>query len=451
MATLLLGLLAVLACAPALSLDNGVGRTPALGWSSWNYVQDNVNQTFIHGIADAFVSTGLRDAGYEYVNLDAGVWLPSRTANNTGELQADPDKFPDGIKALADRLHAQGMKLGLYINLGPDTGTCGRVGSFGNYEKDAQTIAGFGADFLKVDYCGSIGGLMVPSIETQLSSWEQLRDALNKTGRPILYNACPRSFGGSLVAPDPEANKCKCATGSGPDCPRAHCVTDCPPREWSGEVRRALANTVLTEHSNSKDMWSSAMSNLDAMLDLRPAPDVSGPGYFTDGDMLHSCSFGGGAVFGSGMKLTEYEAQFALWALFASPMILSADLRSIQQAHPDCLAMLKNKEMISVSQDSAANAPTVVFKNQTDAVTGEAVMAQAFSRVLADGSVALAMLNREDRGSVSLEVSWEEIGLPAAASCAVRDLLAQTDLPKSVGSYSGQVNSHEALFVRVTC
>merc|ERR1711865_1336533 len=95
-----LGGLAVLAFAPALSLDNGVGRTPALGWSSWNYVQDNVNQTFIHGIADALVSTGLRDAGYEYVNLDAGVWLPSRT-NSTGELQPDPDKFPDGSVALA--------------------------------------------------------------------------------------------------------------------------------------------------------------------------------------------------------------------------------------------------------------------------------------------------------------------------------------------------------------
>jgi len=216
---------------------------------------------------------------------------------------------------------------------------------------------------------------------------------------------------------------------------------------WSGQVRQALANSVLTEYSNSKDMWSSAMSNLDAMVDVRPAPDVSGPGYFTDGDMLHSCSFGGGAVFGAGMKLTEYEAQYALWALFASPMILSADLRSIQQAHPDCLAMLKNKDVLSVNQDSAANAPTVVFKNQT----GKVVMAQAFSRVLGDGSVALALLNREDHGSVSLEVSWEEIGFAAGASCAVRDLLAQTDLPKSVGSYSKEVNSHEVQFVRVTC
>ena len=452
-----LGVLAVLAFAPALSLDNGVGRTPALGWSSWNYVQDNVNQTFIHGIADALVSTGLRDAGYQYVNLDAGVWLPSRT-NSTGELQPDPDKFPDGIKALADRLHSQGMKLGLYINLGPDTGTCGVVGSMGNYQKDAKTIAGFGADYLKVDYCDfnpatKKGEPWVPSIATQLASWQELRDALNETGRPIFYNACPRSFGGSLVAPDPVTKNCKCATGSGPDCPRQHCVTDCPPHEWSGETRQALANSVLTEYSNSKDMWTSAMSNLDAMLELRPAPDVRGPGYFTDGDMLHSCNFGGGAVSHDpgGMKLTEYQAQFALWALLASPMILSADLRSLQKAHPDCLAMLKNKDVLSVNQDSAANAPTVVFKNQTDAVTGEVFMAQAFSRVLGDGSVALAMLNREDHGSVSVEVSWEQIGLPAGASCAMRDLLAQTDLPKSIGSYSKEVNSHEVQFVQVTC
>lgn len=224
------------------------------------------------------VSSGLRDAGYEYINLDAGAWSPNRT--ESGDMQPDPAKFPSGMKSLADKLHAQKLKLGVYINLGTDHATCGRLGAYGHYVQDAKTIvrscvyssaptictavapitmrtcgvqAAFGADFLKVDYCSydpahenanAPAGGWVPTIPTQLKSWQHLRDALNATGRPIYTEFCPRSYSGSLIPPNKTTQDCN---------PGQRCINDGPPHEWSGETRKRLANAILTEFGNSHD------------------------------------------------------------------------------------------------------------------------------------------------------------------------------------------------------
>eukprot|EP00935_MAST-01C_sp_MAST-1C-sp1_P000085 g85.t1 len=427
------------------ALDNGVGRAPALGWSSWNYFEHAINQSLIHDIAAAMVSTGLRDAGFQYVNLDAGVWLPNRTST-TGELQPNLTLFPDGIKALADHLHGMKLKLGLYINLGTDTATCGKLGSYGHYEKDAATLAGFGVDYIKVDYCSYPKGVWTPPIPTQLGYWQQLRDAFNKTKRPIWLNFCPRTFGGSLVPPDPKTQNCL---------PNQRCIVDGPAHVWDAKTRQALANSILTEFGNSHDAWSSAMSNLDALLQLRPVPDASGPGFFSDGDMLQSCNFGKGRTGGDkgGMKQQEYQAQFAVWAVLASPMIISADLRSLAQAHPDCLAMLKSPEVLAVNQDPAAHAPVRFMQTNVTQPGSHRVQiaAQGFSRRMHDGSVAVALLNRGDAHSkTDLTVEWEkDLGLPAGVACEVRDLIGQKDLPKAHLSYTASLGSHEAALVRV--
>lgn len=442
----------------ALGLDNGVGRTPALGWSSWNYFEGDINQTVIIEIADALVSTGLREAGYSYLNLDAGVWLPNRT-NTTGELQPDPVLFPDGIKPVADHLHGMKLKLGLYINLGTDTETCGRVGSYGNYEKDAATLAGWGVDYIKVDYCAVPGKVWTPPIPEQLGYWQQLRDAFLKTKRPIWLNFCPRTFGGSLVPPDPRTKDCL---------PNQRCVIDGPAHAWDAEIRQELANSILTEYHNSHDSFESAKSNLDALLALRPSPDATGPGFFSDGDMLHTCNFGGGKTPGSGMTLNEYQAQFALWAVLASPLILSADLRTVQKQHPDCLALLKNPEVLAVSQDPAANAP-VLFLQQNGTTSGGAstgssslprgeeggvataqTTAQGISRRMHDGSVAIVVLNRGDGHSgVSIQFTWEEVGMPKGVTCDVRDILGRQDRPRSQG-YAAALGAHGAAFIRIS-
>ena len=236
----------------------------------------------------------------------------------------------------------------------------------------------------------------------------------------------------------------------------------CQPHEWDGPTRQALANTILTEYHNSGDEWASAMSNLDAVLDLRPKPDVSGPGFFSDGDMLHTCSFGHGRKGTKGMLINEYTAQFATYAVLASPIIISADLRAgsvlyTEQRGKDCVEqLLKNKDILAVHQDAAANAPTVVFThNATSAEEegggGVTVTAQGFARTMADKSIALALLNRQDKGSLTLTATWAELGLPAGKACSVRDLLGGTDLPKATGAFSTSVGSHSASAVRITC
>ena len=323
----------------------------------------------------------------------------------------------------------------------------------------------------------------MPTIPTQLKMWQELRDALNKTGRPIYTEFCPRSYGGTLVPPNKTTQDCN---------PGERCINDGPPHEWDGPTRANLANAILTEFGNSHDNWGSAMSNLDALLTLRPQPDVDGPGFFSDGDMLQTCNFGFGGTNCNAargqcpskghMTQDEYTAQFATWSVLASQMIISADLRNLQSAQPECFKLLKNADILAVSkvtrdpspnhaskncqltctvweQDAAAHAPTVLFTNSVNStetrdghnVTKTTVTAHGFSRKMADGSVALLFLNRQDRGSLTLTATWSELGLPSSASCKVRDLIAQQDLPSAAGNFSASVGSHRAQFVRISC
>eukprot|EP01043_Picozoa_sp_COSAG02_P061689 COSAG02_NODE_8340_length_2608_cov_1.737744_1_plen_260_part_00 len=235
-------------------------------------VQTNdINETIIEDIAAGMVSSGLRAVGYRFVNMDAGVWAPERSL--TGEIVPDATKFPSGMAALSAKIHGMGLKMGLvrlmsaasypvrssmlsahpvsihvmwqYTDLSNRTVgmVCGTgPGSYGHYESDTKTFAAAGADFLKVDYCAydqTDTSKYNPPIRTQLSSWQQLRDALNATKRPIYSYFCPRSFGGSVVPPNQTRGDC------GP--PPKRCIDDGPPHQWDGPTRQALANTILTE------------------------------------------------------------------------------------------------------------------------------------------------------------------------------------------------------------
>lgn len=179
--------------------------------------------------------------------------------------------------------------------------------------------------------------------------------------------------------------------------------------------------------------------------------------------MLHTCNFGQGkrAKGGKGMSLAEYSAQLATWSVLASPLVLSADIRTLQTAAPDCLRVLLNQDLLAVSQDPAANSPTVVFTTQANATVRAAgqggsskpvTTAQGLSRKMADGSVALVLLNRDDHESQVLGATWAELGLPkTAAACTVRDVLAQANLPPATRNFSARVASHSASFVRIKC
>ena len=203
----------------------------------------------------------------------------------------------------------------------------------------------------------------MPTIPTQLKMWQELRDALNKTGRPIYTEFCPRSYGGTLVPPNKTTQDCN---------PGERCINDGPPHEWDGPTRANLANAILTEFGNSHDNWGSAMSNLDALLTLRPQPDVDGPGFFSDGDMLQTCNFGFGGTNCNAargqcpskghMTQDEYTAQFATWSVLASQMIISADLRNLQSAQPECFKLLKNADILAVSKVTRDPSPNHTSK-----------------------------------------------------------------------------------------
>jgi hypothetical protein len=261
--TRLCALVFIALAATSAALDNGAGLLPALGWSTWNTFGGNVNDALLRESADTMVSSGLRDAGYEYINLDDG-WCVGRNA--TGYMVADPKLFPAGIKPIVDYIHSKGLKFGIYTARGSLT-CLGRPGSDMHEEQDAALWAEWGVDYVKEDSCGGT---------THGTMWEQyarMRDALNKTGRPIYFSIT-------------QAEDWKDGH------PRMHCygngafstlfwTTADPPLD-----PRTLANSYLVEYCNNVDDFGYTdgsprpggfLSNLDSQQ-LLTWDNMTGPG-----------------------------------------------------------------------------------------------------------------------------------------------------------------------------
>jgi len=269
-------------------LDNGLGRTPQMGWNSWNKFACNINEKLIRETIDALVSTGLAKAGYNYINLD-DCWQSGRTKD--GKIVVDP-RFPNGIKPLVDYAHSKGLKFGLYSDAG--TNTCqGRPGSLGYETIDAQTYAEWGVDYLKYDNCYNTG-------TKPEERYPPMRDALNKTGRPIFFSMC--EWG----------------------------VDD--PAKWA----KTIGNSWRTTGDISDDWYS--MTSIIDKNDLWA--DYAGPGGWNDPDMLE--------VGNGGMTTDEYRTHFSLWALAKAPLIIGCDITKMSQ---DTRDILMNDEVIAVNQD----------------------------------------------------------------------------------------------------
>lgn len=266
-----------------------IARTPPMGWNSWNKFGCNVSEALIREIADAMVSTGMKDAGYQYIVID-DCWQVSR--DERGRILADPSRFPAGMKALADYVHAKGLKFGLYSDAGAKT--CeGRPGSLGYETLDAQQYAAWGVDYLKYDWCSSEG--VDPKI-----AYPTMRDALRATGRSIVFSMC-------------EWGRSK-------------------PWEWARGVGHLWRTT-----GDIADTWGSFTRLLDQQVELAK---YAGPGGWNDPDMLE--------VGNGGMSLAEYRAHFSLWCLLASPLIAGNDLRSMT---PEIRGLLTSKAVIAINQD----------------------------------------------------------------------------------------------------
>jgi alpha-galactosidase len=264
---------------------------PPMGWNSWNKFGCKIDEQLIRQTADAMVSSGMRAAGYEYVNID-DCWM-AKDRDGEGNLQADPVRFSHGIKALADYVHAQGLKLGIYSSAG--TMTCqGLPASLDHEVADAKKFAEWGVDYLKYDNCNS---QKRPAIER----YTAMGNALKATGRPMIFSLCEWGENKSW--------------------------------EWGKSVGGMLWRTT----GDIEDSWKSMLANLDQQV---PLVKYSGPGGWNDPDMLE--------VGNGHMTFTEYVTHFSLWAILNAPLIAGNDLRTMSDT---TRAILTNKDVIAVDQD----------------------------------------------------------------------------------------------------
>ncbi|UJR16260.1 hypothetical protein I4U23_003168 [Adineta vaga] len=270
-------------------LNNGLGRTPQMGWNSWNHFACNINEKLIQQTADIIVSSGLAAAGYEYVNMD-DCWQISRDAQ--GFIQADPKAFPSGIPALVDYIHSKKLKFGLYSDAGFKT--CdGRPGSLGYEKKDATRYAAWNVDYLKYDNCYDDG--TKPEVR-----YPVMRDALNASERSIFYSMCEWGVD--------------------------------KPALWAADVGNSWRTT-----GDIQDNWKSMLANIDINNEFA---DKAGPGGWNDPDMLE--------VGNGGMTDVEYVTHFSLWAISKSPLLIGCDVSRMSAA---TLSTLTNPEVIAINQD----------------------------------------------------------------------------------------------------
>ena len=375
----------VLPLVPVHALENGLARTPPMGWNSWNKFGCKVSDDLIRQMADALVSSGMRDAGYGYLVID-DCWQMSRDAE--GNIVPDAANFPHGIQPLADYVHGKGLKFGIYSDAG--TGTCqNRPGGRGYEYQDARQYAAWGVDYLKYDWCNH-------STQNSQASYSLMSDALKKSGRPIVFSLC--EWGSTQ------------------------------PWLWArdvGNLWRSTGDIIDKWDATAKWGGLGAIQIIELQNGLE---SYAGPGHWNDPDMLE--------VGNGGMTDTEYRSHFSMWALFAAPLIAGNDVRSMPAATKE---ILTNKEVIAIDQDPLGRAGHRVH------VDGDS---EVWSRELADGGRAVALLNR-GASPAKIAAAWVDIGYPAALPASVRDLWAHQDRGTVHGSFMAEVPSHGVVLLRI--
>ena len=367
-----------------------VAQTPPMGWNSWNFFAEKVSDKDIRAAADQLVATGMKDAGYVYVNID-DTWEGQRDAN--GVLHTN-EKFPD-MKALADYVHSKGLKIGIYSSPGPQT--CARYeGSLDHEAQDAQMYAQWGIDYLKYDLCS-----FIPVMEKQASNdkaaqmrlmiaaYDKMGKALKVTGRPIVFSLC--QYGWDAVW------------------------------EWAPSVGGNLWRTT----GDITPTWDRIYAIASQQAGLE---SYAGPGHWNDPDMLE--------VGNGKLKLAENRSHFSLWAMLAAPLLAGNDLPNMK---PEIKAILTNRDVIAIDQDTLGKQATRVYSE------GEV---DVWTRPLAGGALAIAVINAGDNrySTHPFHLNLDQLGLHSPQTG--KDLWTGKQITLREGQPL-EMASHDVLLVRI--
>ncbi len=380
-------IVALLPSSPAHA-QTTLASTPPMGWNSWNHFAKKVTDADVRAAADALVASGMRDAGYIYVNID-DTWEGQRDAQ--GNIQTN-SKFPD-MKALADYVHSKGLKLGIYSSPGPKT-CAGYEGSYGHEQQDADTYAKWGVDYLKYDLCSYRNVMKTESNGDQQKAWtmmqqayEKMHQALLNTHRPIVYSLC--QYGWDAVW------------------------------NWGPKVGGNLWRTTGDISDNYDRMSLIGFSQAGLAK-------YAAPGRWNDPDMLE--------VGNGRMKPDEYRTHMSLWAMLAAPLLAGNDLSKMDDTTK---SILMNKEVIAVDQDALG-------------VQGDRVHAtgpfEVWMKPLQDGSKAVALFNRSE-SDYPITVQLKDVGFDGPVQA--RDLWSHADLGTLNGSYTVVVPRHGVVMLRL--
>lgn len=373
-----------------------VKNTPAMGWNSWNTFGLDINEEVVLKTAENIVKSGLKDAGYEYVVVDDCWSLKER--DKDGKLVADPEKFPHGMKWLSDKIHAMGLKFGMYSCAGVVT-CAGYPSSYEHEFVDAQTFADWGVDYLKYDFCFHSSHLS-PSL-----LYKRMNAAIMATGRDILFSAC--SWG--------EEGTHEWVHESGADSYRSTCDI------W--------------------DNWASIKDIFQSQLDKQ---QYNYKGCFNDMDMLVVGMRGKGFVARDlgGCTDTEYFTHFALWCMYASPLMLGNDVNNMDA---ETLKIVTNKDLIRINQDKRCCQPFLINHRDNSHPELQKEM-PIIAKYLDDGKIAIMICNFTD-GTTNRWNSWfltESVGVPESSgkTLKMRDIMTNEETVVTNGLFTTPVEPH---------
>jgi alpha-galactosidase len=363
----------------------GLVLTPPMGWNSWNTFAVNIHEDMVKQIADIMVSSGMKDAGYEYVVVDDGWEAPSR--DSSGNLVPDPNKFPHGMKALADYIHSKGLKFGIH-NCAGNTTCNGFPGGRGHEYQDARLYASWGVDYLKYDWCDH-------GTADAHETYKTMGDALYAAKRPVVYSLC--EWGSSK------------------------------PWEWAKDVAHLWRTTGdITDCYNCQGEYDLGMRFVLKLQD--GLEKYAGPDHWNDPDMLE--------VGNPGLSLTESRSHFSLWCMLAAPLMAGNDLRKMS---PEVLSILTNKDALSIDQDKLGKQAYLYMDHLSKLI---------YVKELSDGSWAVCWHNTGDQPYIQ-RINWKHFTF-LKGEFEIKDIWKNQVIGTTSKNIDVNIDSHDVLFYKLT-